>query len=531
MCRETGGEAAAVDAEGTKTEVVTQAQPMMGQAFVIENEFLAVNFSANGLLASMTNKQSGVSVDVTQSFYYYASSVGDKVSAQKSGAYIFRPKDSTLFPVSGPGTDGSATEVSVVRGSVVTEVRQQFGDWLTQTIRLPAVARHLELTHTVGAVPFHSSTVNHTEEQCVSWRQTTKCDPNGIRDPLDDKACDVPIPPGASGFCECFGGRRAAATGCGHLAFACKDACKFPEGREVVSRFKTSIESKSMVLTDSNGREMLNRTRDFRPSWKFEQTEPVAGNYYPINSAVAIRDEKVQLTLLVDRAVGAGSISDGELEVMVHRRVLEDDGRGVGEPLNETQHTVSYASAWSRGAHDGPGLVVRGTHRLSLEPPEHAAAQWRHLADRTYSPPQLIFRSGETEQEAVPNKSYVAPLHPNVQLMTLQALSAKSLLLRFSHQFGLYEDPLLSRPVEIDISAFFAPSKLSVVDVHEVSLTNSQTKSDILRRRSENSAWKTEEGAAGHATPPPHPWRQAAAATTTVTLGPLEIKTFVVTLA
>ena len=37
----------------------------------------------------------------------------------------------------------------------------------------------------------------------------------------------------------------------------------------------------------------------------------------------------------MDRSVGAASLSEGALEVMVHRRLLVDDSRGVGEPLNE----------------------------------------------------------------------------------------------------------------------------------------------------------------------------------------------------
>jgi len=36
-----------------------------------------------------------------------------------------------------------------------------------------------------------------------------------------------------------------------------------------------------------------------------------------------------------DRAQGGSSLNSGELELMIHRRLLVDDSRGVGEPLNE----------------------------------------------------------------------------------------------------------------------------------------------------------------------------------------------------
>ena len=42
------------------------------------------------------------------------------------------------------------------------------------------------------------------------------------------------------------------------------------------------------------------------------------------------------LSVVTDRSQGGASISDGSLEVMLQRRLLHDDGRGVGEPLNET---------------------------------------------------------------------------------------------------------------------------------------------------------------------------------------------------
>ena len=486
----------------------------------LENEFLLVTFSKNGLISSITNKASGVNIQLSQSFCFYISNIGDKSSNQASGAYIYRPVDSTCHTVATSG-DGASIEL-FVDGEVLQEVRQRFSPWLTQTVRLPAGARHLELQHTVGAIPIELPGANKTLEECVSWRQTGGCSANGPREPTKDLGCAESVPNDASGYCECFDGRIANPSGCGHVGFTCDQACKFTAGRELVSRFNSSIASEALLLTDSNGREMLQRRRNVRPTWNFSQTEPVAGNYYPINSAAAIRDSKSQLTVLVDRAVGAGSINDGTLELMIHRRILHDDGRGVGEPLNETSSCASYAGPFG-GAHSGPGLVIRGTHRLSLEPPSTAARIWRPLADRVYSPTQLLFNVGKVG--LISNASFSYALPPNVELMTLQALSATTTLLRLSHQFGIDEDEDLSQPVTVDILKLFASSPFKIISVTEVSLTNSQTKSKILQRRKANAAWKTDAGDAV-----PHPWRMTTENddATIVTLGPLEIKTFVV---
>ena len=89
-----------------------------------------------------------------------------------------------------------------------------------------------------------------------------------------------------------------------------------------------------------DGREMQKRRKDFRPTWKLNQTEPVAGrsavtfltahdltqlgncwcwysgNYYPVNTAAAIKDEKMQLTVLTDRSQGGASLQPGQLELV-----------------------------------------------------------------------------------------------------------------------------------------------------------------------------------------------------------------------
>ncbi|CAB3388671.1 Hypothetical predicted protein [Cloeon dipterum] len=100
-------------------------------------------------------------------------------------------------------------------------------------------------------------------------------------------------------------------------------------GKEVISRFTTKIDSKRNFVTDSNSREYLNRTRNFRETWQADILEPVAANYYPITSAISIEDEETKLAVLTDRAQGGGSIADGTLELMVHRRLVNDDNYTV----------------------------------------------------------------------------------------------------------------------------------------------------------------------------------------------------------
>jgi lysosomal alpha-mannosidase len=92
-------------------------------------------------------------------------------------------------------------------------------------------------------------------------------------------------------------------------------------GKEVVSRF-TSLhitDSEGLFYTDSNGREVLERRIDFQPTYQFNVTEPIAGNYYPVNSVAFIRDKSTSaaMAVLTDRAQGASSSSSGSLEFMV----------------------------------------------------------------------------------------------------------------------------------------------------------------------------------------------------------------------
>lgn len=121
-------------------------------------------------------------------------------------------------------------------------------------------------------------------------------------------------------------------------------------GKEIITRYYSNLNSSGEFYTDSNGREMLKRKRDYRPTWKVKLQEEVSGNYYPITSKISLKDEerRFKLSLLTDRAQGGTSMKDGEIEMMVKLIVLYFKKEKINiftyyrfiEDFSKTMHSV-----------------------------------------------------------------------------------------------------------------------------------------------------------------------------------------------
>jgi hypothetical protein len=83
---------------------------------------------------------------------------------------------------------------------------------------------------------------------------------------------------------------------------------------------------------------MQKRQLNYRPSWNVTVLDNVTANYYPINTAIVIKDVKNhnQLTVMNSRSQGGSVLKKGRIEIMHNRRMYYDDHRGMGEALNET---------------------------------------------------------------------------------------------------------------------------------------------------------------------------------------------------
>lgn len=94
--------------------------------------------------------------------------------------------------------------------------------------------------------------------------------------------------------------------------------------------------------TDSNSMGMIERNLFHHDSFPYhEKNSNISSSYYPVDSAIAMRDQNgsnIQVTIMNDRAQGGSADVSGKanIELMQNRRTTEDDNKGVVEPLNET---------------------------------------------------------------------------------------------------------------------------------------------------------------------------------------------------
>ncbi|XP_076348984.1 lysosomal alpha-mannosidase-like [Tachypleus tridentatus] len=288
-------------------------------------------------------------------------------------------------------------------------------------------------------------------------------------------------------------------------------------GKEIITRFDTGLQTEKTFYTDANGRQVLKRVRNERPTWSLNISEPVSGNYFPVNSRIYLKDKSkdIQLTILTDRSQGGSSLNDGSLELMVHRRLLSDDAFGVGEALNET-------------GVDGHGLVVRGRHLIVLSSISNAGKLHRPLAEMLMLQPWLSFATytGSERDWAKQFKTKFSglkrPLPPNIHLLTLEQWKGNSVLLRLEHFFDRTDDPdALSKPINVTLKEMFTP--FDVVNVTETTLGANQ-----LLKETSRLTWNTEGSSASNND------RQKDIPKTpdfNVTLSPMEIRTFVVALS
>ncbi|WCJ20886.1 Alpha-mannosidase 2 [Euphorbia peplus] len=164
--------------------------------------------------------------------------------------------------------------------------------------------------------------------------------------------------------------------------------------RELIVRYKTDFDNQRIFYTDLNGFQMSRR--------ETYKKIPLQGNYYPMPSLAFMQGSNGQRFSVHSRqSLGVASPEDGWLEIMLDRRLVKDDGRGLGQgvmdnrPMNVIFHilvesNISTSVPISNPFPLSPSLL---SHRVGahLNYPLHAFVAKNPLELSIQTPPPRSF--------------------------------------------------------------------------------------------------------------------------------------------
>eukprot|EP00246_Nothoceros_aenigmaticus_P015929 TRINITY_DN691_c0_g2_i1.p1 TRINITY_DN691_c0_g2~~TRINITY_DN691_c0_g2_i1.p1 ORF type:complete len:475 (-),score=57.71 TRINITY_DN691_c0_g2_i1:1032-2417(-) len=102
--------------------------------------------------------------------------------------------------------------------------------------------------------------------------------------------------------------------------------------KELVVRFITGLRTNGVFFSDLNGFQTIRR--------QTYDKIPLQGNYYPMPSLAFLQcPAGVRFSIHSRQALGAASLTDGALEVMLERRLPHDDNRGLGQGVMDNHPT------------------------------------------------------------------------------------------------------------------------------------------------------------------------------------------------
>uniref|UniRef100_A0A8D0ENC2 Alpha-mannosidase n=1 Tax=Strix occidentalis caurina TaxID=311401 RepID=A0A8D0ENC2_STROC len=108
--------------------------------------------------------------------------------------------------------------------------------------------------------------------------------------------------------------------------------------REVASPRALALTSRAM--TPSSQTSTVSRYLGIQPR-RYQRKLPLQANFYPMPTMAYIQDAQSRLTLHTAQALGVSSLGSGQLEVILDRRLMQDDNRGLGQGLKDNKRTCN----------------------------------------------------------------------------------------------------------------------------------------------------------------------------------------------
>ncbi|XDB51618.1 hypothetical protein AB1E18_005172 [Capra hircus] len=260
----------------------------------------------------------------------------------------------------------------------------------------------------------------------------------------------------------------------------------------------TKLDTGRALYSDNNGYQMQRRP------YRNYKSNTIARNYYPMVQSAFIQSRRSRLVLLSTQAHGVSSQRNGQVEVMLHRRLWNNDKGALGNNLTLNDTSVVHPVLW----------LLLGSRALTKIAP-HGSGPWKQKA--VMLPPGV-----HLQILSIPGWKYSS--NHTEHLRTLQKdrrpkpkADLRRVLLRLQHLYEVDQDPVLSRPVTVNLRSVLRGLG-SVVSVEERSLTETWDVSEMYRWTWSMGDPHCHRGNSSRPLPPP--------GSPEVTIYPKEIRTF-----
>ncbi|GCB72407.1 hypothetical protein scyTo_0001980 [Scyliorhinus torazame] len=229
--------------------------------------------------------------------------------------------------------------------------------------------------------------------------------------------------------------------------------------REAILRMTTDLKTDRTIYTDNNGYQMMKRL------YKLHTNNTLARNYYPLVQTAYVEEGGTRLVILSERAHGISSQADGQLEMMLHRRLWNNKEWNLGYNLTLNDTSVVRPLFWLMlGSKSTTSSLHQSGMALEFRPvvmygpvsgketyvPSHNP-QSNSSAGSIFLPPNLHLLT-----LCLPGWRYNSNHSEHVQNIVRGECKQSDpdfhrVLLRIMHLYEVGEDPVLSQPVTVNL--------------------------------------------------------------------------------
>ncbi|KAL1790773.1 epididymis-specific alpha-mannosidase [Sigmodon hispidus] len=289
--------------------------------------------------------------------------------------------------------------------------------------------------------------------------------------------------------------------------------------REAILRTSSGLNTQQVLYSDNNGYQMQQRPH------KAFKSNSIPRNYYPMVQSAFIEDDKSRLVLLTERAHGVSSQENGQVEVMLHRRLWNNLDWNLKNNLTLNDTSVVHSVVWLLLGPKSITTALRPRSGVALQ--HRPVVLFREMTDKEVP----VQRSQNPQAVTLPHNLHLQILsipgwnysrnhaqhlkslqrgHPEKRQADLQRV-----LLRLQHLYEAGEDPMLSQPVTVNLQVALGGLG-TLVAVEERSLTGTWDVRMLMRWR-----WRKTGNRRGYPSSPP-----GSPGGSVITVYPKEIRTF-----